>query len=431
MTTSDTINGQAFDVVVIGGGPAGSTAATLLTQAGLRVAVFEREHFPRFHVGESLLPANLPIFDRLGCHDAIRQAGFLIKPGATFSDDCEGRGRRTFAFQPVPFQPSFAYNVARAPFDDLLLQHAAHVGATVYRPYQVQRVRLSPDKVTLQVHTPHDEPQEVQARVVVDASGRGTLLGHSLGQREPLPDLGKVAMFAHYQGARRAPDVPDGNIRIHLVRDGWVWWIPFAHGLDSLGCVLHARVVKARGGSVEALFEEVLASSPLLVQGLAGAQRVTPVHTAANFSYRITPLVGNRYVLVGDASGFVDPIFSAGVFIAMRSAELAAAAILNAFTHQDFSAERFRPYEAQLRQGMRPYLTIIRHFYTPAFLDLFFHPQPPTYLFRSLLWVLSGAAFDHQPRWLRHGLRLFATCVALRTAIRWVTGQPCESRWYW
>src|SRR5207253_5015307 len=156
-----------------------------------------------------------------------------------------------------------------------------------------------------------------------------------LGQRELLPDLGKVAIFAHFQGAQRDPAIPDGNIRIYLVRDGWIWWIPFTDGTDSVGCVLHARVVKERGGIVERLFEEVLATAPRLTQGLAQAQRITPVHTAANFSYRIVPIVGDRYLAIGDAAGFVDPIFSAGVFIGMRSAELAAEAIIHAFRRQD------------------------------------------------------------------------------------------------
>jgi flavin-dependent dehydrogenase len=267
--------------------------------------------------------------------------------------------------------------------------------------------------------------------VLVDASGRSALLGGTLGQREALPDLGKVAIFAHFQGAHRDPATPCGNIRIHIVRDGWIWWIPFANGTDSIGCVVYARVVKAHGGSVDRLFEDMLATSPRLTQGLAGARRVTPIHTAANFSYRIVPTVGNRYLAVGDATGFVDPIFSAGVFIAMRSAELAAEAILQAFRHHDFSARRFQPYAARIRSGVAPFLALIQRFYEPAFLDLFFSPDPPARLQRAVLWVLSGAAFDHQPLWLRSGLRLFFLMVHLRNAVRWVTRLPAESRWHW
>src|SRR5215471_10627683 len=430
MTVTDPSVGNSYDVLVVGGGPGGSTIAAILAQHGLRVAVFEREQFPRFHVGESLLPANVPLFERLGCHAAVRQAGFLIKPGASFFDEYEGRGINTFTFQPTSVQPDFAYNVVRASFDDLLLQHAAHSGAAVYRQHIVRQPRVESDKVVVQVHTPHDAWHEVQAKLLVDATGRSALLGSSLGQRQPLPDLGKVAIFAHFKGARRDPTVPAGNIRIHIVRDGWIWWIPFADGTDSIGCVLHARVVKERGGAMDRLFEEVLATSPCLTQGLAGAQRITPVHTAANFSYRIVPTVGDRYLAVGDATGFVDPIFSAGVFIAMRSAELAVEAILHAFHQQDFRAHHFHSYATRSRRGMAPFLALAKRFYDPAFLDLFFFSHPPVHLYRAVLWVLSGAAFDHQPLWLRSGLRLFFLTVHLRRVRRWITGLPVASRWY-
>jgi flavin-dependent dehydrogenase len=431
MIATDSSVGNSYDTLIVGGGPAGSTVATLLAQHGLRVAIFERARFPRFHIGESLLPANVPVFERLGCHDALRRAGFLVKPGASFYDEYEGRGTNTFAFQPNAFQPAFAYNVVRASFDDILLQNAARAGCAVHRQHTVRHPRIEPDKVVVQVSTPQGTQQMVQASLLVDASGRSALLGGTLGQRELLPDLGKVALFAHFQGAQRDPTIPDGNIRIHLVRDGWIWWIPFADGTDSVGCVLHAKVVKERAGSVEALFDRVLATSPRLTQGLAQARRITPVHTAANFSYRVAPIVGDRYLAVGDATGFVDPIFSAGVFIAMRSAELAAEAIIHAFRHRDFSASAFRSYAARLHRGVAPFLAMIQRFYEPAFLDLFFSPTPPRHLYRAVLWVLSGAAFDHQPLWLRSGLRLFFTVVRLRQTMRWATSLPVESRWYW
>jgi flavin-dependent dehydrogenase len=431
MTATDSSVAHSYDALVVGGGPGGSTVATLLAQYGLRVAIFEQASFPRFHIGESLLPANVPIFERLGCHDALRHAGFLVKPGASFYDEYEGRGLNTFAFEPYAFQPAFAYNVVRASFDDILLHNAASAGCEVYRQHTVRHPCIEPDKVMVQVSTPQGTQQTVQARVLVDASGRSALLGGTLGQREPLPDLGKVALFGHFQGARRDPAIPDGNIRIHLVRDGWIWWIPFANGTDSVGCVLHAKVVKERGGSVEALFDEVLTTSPRLTQGLGQARRITPVHTAANFSYRIVPMVGDRYLAVGDATGFVDPIFSAGVFIAMHSAELAAEAIIRAFRRQDFSARAFRPYAARLHRGIAPFLAMIQHFYEPAFLDVFFSPNPPKHLYHAVLWVLSGASFDHQPWWLRSRLGLFFTAVRLRQAVRWATGLPVESRWYW
>src|SRR5262249_26540221 len=163
MTATAPSIGNRYDVLVVGGGPAGSTVATLLAQHGLHVAVFEREPFPRFHIGESLLPANVPLFERLGCHAAVRQAGFLTKPGASFFDEYEGRGINTFTFQPTSLQPDFAYNVVRASFDDLLLQHAAHTGAAVYRQHIARQPRVEPASVVVQVHTPAAAWQEVHA----------------------------------------------------------------------------------------------------------------------------------------------------------------------------------------------------------------------------------------------------------------------------
>ncbi|MGE3539713.1 MAG: NAD(P)/FAD-dependent oxidoreductase [Candidatus Tectimicrobiota bacterium] len=431
MSSTSASIGNSYDVLIVGGGPAGSTVATVLARQGLRVAVCERERFPRFHVGESLLPANLPLFERLGCAEAIRQAGFLVKPGASFFDEYEGRGGSTFTFEPTSFQPAFAYNVVRADFDHVLLKHAAQAGAAIYEQHTVRQPRVETDRVVVQVQDPEGTWHEVQAALLVDASGRSAVLGGSLGRREPLPDRGKVAFFAHFRGMRHDPDVPTGNIRIHLVRDGWIWWIPFADGVDSVGCVVHARVIKERGNSAERLFEEVLATSARLTAALRGAQRLTAVHSVANFSYRIVPPVGERYLAVGDATGFLDPIFSTGVFLGMRSGELAAEAIMQAFRQQDFRASAFLPYVTRLRQSVAPFAAMIRRFYEPAFLDLFFSSTPPIRLYHAVLWILSGAAFDRRPFWLRRRMAVFFTVARLRQGVRRLRGLPSASRWHW
>jgi flavin-dependent dehydrogenase len=431
MTTTNLRDESDYDVVIVGGGPAGSTTATLLAQQGLRVVVFEQEAFPRFHVGESLLPANLPIFDRLGCHQAMQKIGLIEKPGATLYDEYENRQEVTFSFPRLPFQPPTAYQVVRAPFDDFLLHHAENSGARVYRQHTVQYLRHDPEHVVMQVTTVQGETREVRGRVLVDASGRHTLLGKSFGRREPLPDLGKVALFAHFRNVQREPTIPEGNARLYLVPQGWLWWFSFADGTDSVGCVLHSQVVKARQGSIDTLFDEVVATSPRVSAALLHAQRVTAVHPVANFSYRISPSVGNRYLAVGDAAGFIDPIFSTGVFLAMRSAELATDAIVQAFRNQDFSARRFQQYAKQFRRGMASFLPFIRRFYDPAFLDILFSQRPPLHLDQPVVWVLSGAAFDHRPLRLRLGLALFFCSVHIRKAVRWMTGLPVASRLSW
>src|SRR5262245_11649417 len=186
-----------------------------------------------------------------------------------------------------------------------------------------------------------------------------------------MPGLGKVAVFAHFRGARRWQGREEGNIRIFLFEDGWFWWIPFSGDVTSVGCVLHARTVRGREGTLSQLFDDMVARCTRVADGLAGAERITAVHTAANFSYRTDPVVGDRFLCVGDAVTFVDPIFSTGVYVAMRSAELAAADILKVFGEGRFTAASFAAYERRFRRGTTPFFRFIRHYYDPAFLDIF------------------------------------------------------------
>ncbi len=418
-----------FDVLIVGGGPGGSTVATCLARAGLRVACFERERFPRFHVGESLLPANLPLFDRLGVHEAIKKAGFLEKHGAGFVDELEGNGR-IFYF-PKDRYPNHAYQVPRAEFDAILLRHAAKEGARVFEETLVETAAVSPGGVTLTVRSADGERRQVTGAFLVDASGRDGFLGGVLGGRERMPNLGKVALFAHFAGARRATGIEEGNIRVYVFEEGWFWWIPFSGDVTSVGCVLHARTVRGREGSIEDLFDAMIARCRGVAEGLERARRVTPVHRVANFSYRIHPVVGDRFLSVGDAIAFLDPIFSAGVFIAMQSGELASQAILNAFRHGRFSARRFRRYVRQYWRGVAPFFTFIRKYYQPPFLDIFLRPNPPAGLVDAVVTVLAGGAFLSRPLGLRVRLALLFAVSRINAWVRWWQGRPVQSRLEW
>ncbi len=422
-----------YDVAVVGGGPAGSTAATYLARAGLSVACFERERFPRFHVGESLLPANVPLFERLGVLPSLEAAGFLRKNGAAFFDETDGR-EVILRFRSGPDWADHAYNVPRADFDRILLDHAVKQGAQVFEGVEVRDVRLEAERVRLQVSidgAAATSAQPIEAAFLVDATGRDALLASRLGRREAMPGLGKAAFFAHYRGAARWSGASEGHLRVYIFEHGWFWWIPFAGDMTSVGCVLHARAVKRQSTTPARLFEDMVAASPTVSAQLAGATRVGGVWTAANFSYRARPAVGDRFVAIGDAVTFVDPIFSTGVYIAMQSAELAAEVIADGVRRGAFRAARFDDYHRRIASGAGLLFDFIARYYDPAFLDVFFAPHPPATLKDAVTTVFAGGAFLRRPLGLR--LRLAAVFLATRYARfqRRRRGLPMESRLGW
>ena len=264
-------------------------------------------------------------------------------------------------------------------------------------------------------------PREVRARFLVDASGRDALIASRHGRRRPIEGLGKVALFAHFRGGRRWPGKEAGNIRIFIFEAGWFWYIPFANGTSSVGCVLHARTVRGREGDLEQLYESLIGCCHGLVEALEGAPRITPVHRAANFSYRTDPAIGDRFVCVGDAIAFVDPIFSSGVYIATQSAELSSMEILKAFRENRFEVRRFRGYERRIRNGMKPFQRFIRHFYDPSFVEMFLKPREIAGMVESVTGVLAGGAFLRRSLRMRISLEVFFTIVRIN---RWVPPPP-------
>jgi flavin-dependent dehydrogenase len=418
-----------YDVIVVGGGPGGSTTATFLAQGGLRVALFERERFPRFHVGESLMPAVMWVLERMGARQAVEAAGFQIKHGAMFIDE-ESSTSATFYFLDGQAWPSYTYEVPRAEFDTLLLDHARRSRVSVFQPAVVEAAAFDAAGVTVTASA-DGQPLNVRASMLVDASGREGFLATRLGQRQRIPNLGKVALFAHFRGAERLSGKDEGNIRIYIFADGWFWWIPLAGDLTSVGAVMHARTVRGWAGTMGDLYAEMIRRCGGVAAGLARAERTTAVHRIANFSYVNAPVVGDRFVAVGDAVMFVDPIFSGGVYIAMRSGQLAAEAILAAFRDHRFTARRFAAYERRLRRGVAPLLRFIHKYYEPAFLYLFMRPRNYFRIYEAVLNVLSGGSFITM-RWrTRVSLALLFALARIHRWIRQWAGRPFISRLEW
>jgi flavin-dependent dehydrogenase len=336
----------------------------------------------------------------------------------------------TFYFLPNMPWPPYTFQVPRAEFDTILLDNARSHGVQIHQPARVESADLDREGVTL-VATVDGRSITARAKFLVDASGRDGFLATRLGTRTQVPNLGKVALFSHWRGAARMSGKEEGNIRIYTCDGGWIWWIPLADDVTSVGAVMHARTVKAWTGTPEDLYADMIRRSTGVSEGLVGAERVKAVHRLANFSYKTRPIVGDRFLMVGDAVTFIDPIFSGGVFIAIWSGERAAAAIVEAFATGRFSARRFAAYERQVWRGVAPLFKFIHKYYEPAFFDLFMKPKDVLGVVRAVLNVLSGGSFLKMPFSTRVRLALLFTLARINTSVMRRAGRPIESRLEW
>lgn len=385
---------ESYDAVVIGGGPAGSTVATVLARASRSVLVLEKEKFPRFHVGESLLPFSLPIFERLGVAEKIRAAGYQKKFGAFFWNDMKGSGTRPVVFaDALDDRHPMAYQVKRADFDDLLLRHSAASGAEVRQETTVEDVLFEGRRaVGVRLRGKDGRQEEIRARVVVDASGQGAFLSKRLGTRRFDSKLKRAALFAHYDGIRWPDDARPGDILLPIAEGVWYWLIPFSDGSMSVGAVYDPALAKESGApSLEARFEWLLARSARMSEFLRGARRTSKVFAISDYSATSGKMRGDGYVLVGDAATFLDPVFSTGVFLALATGERAAAAVDAALRrHGRLDARDLAAYEREAKKLFGRFRRFVYSFYDPVFFEGFCTPDPPARMRQAVTTVLAG-----------------------------------------
>jgi flavin-dependent dehydrogenase len=400
---------SVVDVVVIGGGPAGSVCAARLASRGRRVVVIERDQHPRFHLGESLLPNSLGVLEEIGVIDEVRKR-FIVKRGARFVDGSEPTRTVRYAFAEA-FRAKWdhAFQVPRDEFDALLFRHAGDRGAELRERWDATRVLWEgPRAMGLEVRAPDGSLHPIRARFVVDASGRSAVIARAAGDVERIAHLDRTALFTQVRGAWRDAGEREGDIQIvvfgrHSEERGWFWLIPFADGRTSVGAVVSSAWVRARRelGGPEALFDAAVAASTTLGTMLDRAERCFPPRAAADFSFRVSTLCGDGWLALGDASGFIDPLFSTGAHLAMHGALHAADAIDEALRSGDVSRARFEPWEREQRSGAQLFVGAVQAFYAGDLVRYLFAESQHPYLRRAITSLLSGDVFDEDARWAR------------------------------
>ena len=360
---------ERYDCIVIGGGPAGATAATVLAQHGRRVAVLEREAFPRYHIGESLMPYTWFTFERLGVLDWFEQAACPKKYSVQFVSTTGKVSQPFYFFETIKHPCSTTWQVLRSDFDRMLLDNARARGAEVRQGTAVRELLLAGDRaVGVRATGPAGEPLTLRADAVIDASGRDTFLASKLGWKRRDPDLTKIAIFTYYRGAKRDPGLDEGATTVaYIPEKGWFWYIPLPDDVVSVGVVAEADYLYRDMRDPKAIFAREAADCIWIADHLSTGTCIEPVRVTGEFSYRAESIGGNGFCLAGDAFSFLDPVFSTGVFMALKSGEMAADAVHRGLDAGGVTAETFVDYERDMRWALDQFRQLVLSFYNQTF----------------------------------------------------------------
>lgn len=394
------------DVLVIGGGPAGATVAPLLVEKGYRVVLLEKAHHPRFHIGESLLPANLPLFERLGVAEEIRAIG-MEKWGAEFVSPHHEHTQVFHFAEAWDKSMPYAYQVKRAEFDAILIQNAERKGVEVHQGCKAKTVDFPTDQ-SLLVRAQHDDGRETQwrARFLVDASGRDTFLANRFQIKHRNPKHNSSAVYGHFAGAKRHEGQAEGHISIFWFEHGWFWFIPMMNDTTSIGMVTWPYFMKTKGQRrIEQFLMDGIALCPALAERLKEARLINQVEATGNFSYVSEHNYGPNYLLLGDAYAFIDPVFSSGVLLAMKSGLIGAEAIDTCLRQPEAAGAALKRFDTLMRHGPREFSWFIYRVTNPIMRDFFMYPRNLFRVKEALLSVLAGDIYGRTPIW--GALRVF------------------------
>jgi flavin-dependent dehydrogenase len=369
---SSSANASEFDVIVMGGGPAGSAVASILARERRKVVVFEKEQFPRHHIGESLMTDTYRTFERMGFLAKLKQSPFIRKYSVQFANSIGKESRPFYFFEANHHESAVTWQVTRAVFDQMMIEHAQEQGATVYQKTAVKQVLFEGRRARgVEAQMQDGSLRQFHAPVVVDATGQSAMLSNRFGWRIRDVKLKKAVLYSYFKGAHRESDLNGGAtlvLRTEAGSGGWFWYIPLENDITSVGIVADPEyLVKGRGQDLAKIFHEEVDKCEACRRRVAGGTRVDKIYSIIDYSYRSRQCAGDGFILIGDAYGFLDPIYSSGVLLALKMAELAADAIHDAFSHQDFSASRLGQFQAKLDTGIESMRKLVHVFYSEGF----------------------------------------------------------------
>jgi flavin-dependent dehydrogenase len=408
------------DVLVIGGGPGGTSAATLLARKGWRVLLLEKDRHPRFHIGESLLPCNLPILDQLGVLDKVHAFG-VIKLGADFPS--RDGSYQTFHFRrSLGRSPPHAYQVKREEFDHMLFEHARENGVDAREQVTVEEAEvLGIDLIRATARDADGKAMAISARYLIDASGRDTFLGRRFKLKRKNDKHQSAAIFAHFLDVERRPGDDAGNISIYNFEHGWCWFIPLRDGVMSVGCVCWPEYLKQRKGDNAGFLLDTLKRMPEAWKRMHSARITDEVRVTGNYSYTCSRMAGPGWIMAGDAWAFVDPVFSSGVYLAMHGGTRAAAVVDAALREPSREARLQRQMARRVRRGVRVFSWFIYRFNSPVMRRLFAHPRNHLRVEEGVISMLAGDVFDNRAVMVRMYLfRLIYAATGLLSIRTWL-----------